>query len=117
MRFIGFAKTLARYWRMTQDRRTPAAVRWLIYGGIAFTLIPDDWLPDWIPGLGLIDDAAVLPSVIAVSMLLIPEEVRREHDAKERMELAEGKIDGQVQAHQAALEDRQHKFERAASMA
>src|SRR5436190_5436679 len=83
MRFIGFAKTLARYWRMTRDRRTPAAVRWLIYGGIAFTLIPDDWLPRPLSELGLIDDAAVLPSVIALSLLLIPKEVKDEYDAKE----------------------------------
>ncbi len=65
---------------MAHDPRTPAAVRYIIYGGIAFTLIPDDWLPEWIPGLGLLDEAAVLPGVIAASMLMIPQEVKDDAD-------------------------------------
>lgn len=67
---------------MAHDPRTPVAVRYLVYGGIAFTLIPDDWLPDWFPGLGLVDEAAVLPGVVAVSMMLIPQEVKEDHDAE-----------------------------------
>lgn len=65
---------------MAHDPRTPSAVRYLIYGGIAFSLVPDDWLPDWIPGLGLVDEAAVIPGVIAASMLLIPQEVKDDTD-------------------------------------
>lgn len=107
MRFLGYAKTLSRYWRMTQDPRTPAIVRWMIYGGIAFTLIPDDWLPDWIPGLGLMDDAAIIPSVVAFSMLLVPDEVKREYNAQEKRELAQNHAEGQMQAEKAELEARQ----------
>lgn len=107
MRFLGYAKTLSRYWRMTQDPRTPSIVRWMIYGGIAFTLIPDDWLPDWIPGMGLMDDAAIIPSVIAFSMLLVPDEVKRDHNAREVRELAQNKAEGQMQAEKAELEARQ----------
>jgi uncharacterized membrane protein YkvA (DUF1232 family) len=80
MRWFSMVRTVHRYWRMAHDPRTPAAVRYLIYGGIAFTLIPDDWLPDWIPGLGLVDEAAVIPGVIAASMLLIPQEVKDDAD-------------------------------------
>jgi uncharacterized membrane protein YkvA (DUF1232 family) len=109
MRFLTYAKTLSRYWRMTQDRRTPAAVRWLIYGGIAVTLIPDDWLPDWMPGLGLLDDAAIIPSVIALSLLLVPEEVKRDYDAREERELAENKAEALVQRRQEDF----HPYERA----
>lgn len=65
---------------MANDPRTPKAVKWLIYGGIAYTLSPVDLIPDWIPGLGLVDDAAVLPGIIAVSMLLIPKSVKDDHD-------------------------------------
>lgn len=109
MRFLTYAKTLSRYWRMTQDPRTPAVVRWLIYGGIAITVIPDDWLPDWMPGLGLLDDAAIIPSVIALSLLLVPDEVKREYDAQERRELAEGKAESMVQRRQEDF----HPYERA----
>jgi uncharacterized membrane protein YkvA (DUF1232 family) len=82
MRFISIARTMARYWKMAHDPRTPSAVKYLIYGGIAYTLSPIDLLPDWIPGLGLIDDAAVLPSVIALSMILIPRTVKAQHDSR-----------------------------------
>ena len=71
-------RTIRRYWKMAHDPRTPKAVRYIIYGGVAFSLVPDDWLPDWIPGLGLIDEAAVIPGVIAASMLLIPQEVKND---------------------------------------
>lgn len=82
MKFISVARTLLRYWRMANDPRTPPFVKWIIYGGIAYSVSPVDLIPDWIPGLGLIDDAAVLPGVIAVAMLLIPQEVKESHDAK-----------------------------------
>lgn len=81
MKRIGAFRTLLRYWRMTRDPRTPNAVRYLIVGGIVYTLIPDRLKPQWLPGLGLLDDAAVLPSVIAMSMLMIPQEVKDAHDA------------------------------------
>ena len=71
---------------MAHDPRTPAAVRYIIYGGIAFTLIPDDWLPDWIPGLGLVDEAAVIPGIVAASMLLIPKEVKEESEREDALD-------------------------------
>ena len=98
MRFIMILKTLARYWRMAKDPRTPDIVRYLIYGGIAYTLSPVDLLPDFVPGLGLLDDAAVLPSVIALAMLLIPKEVKESHDAKEEMEIKDQKVEGAIQS-------------------
>jgi uncharacterized membrane protein YkvA (DUF1232 family) len=82
LKFISVGRTLIRYWKMAHDPRTPAIVRYLIYGGIAYSIAPVDLIPDWIPGLGLIDDAAVLPGVISVAMLMIPQEVKEGHDAK-----------------------------------
>lgn len=91
-------RTLHRYWKMTQDPRTPAIVRWLIYGGIAFTVTPESvkekLLPDWIPGLGLLDDAAVVPSVVAASMLLIPKEVKEAHEEHAERALEEKRYEG-----------------------
>lgn len=90
MRWFSMVRTVQRYWKMAHDPRTPSVVRYLIYGGIAFTAIPDDWLPDWLPGLGLVDDAAVIPGVIAASMLLIPQEVKDDAD-REMEKGVEGK--------------------------
>ncbi len=73
-------RTVQRYWKMAHDPRTPAAVRYLIYGGIAFTAMPKRYLPEWVQDLGVLDDAAVLPGVIAISMMMIPQEVRDDAD-------------------------------------
>ncbi len=94
MRWISLVRTVHRYWRMAHDPRTPAAVRYLVYGGIAFTLIPDEWLPDWVPGLGLVDEAAIIPGVIAVSMMLIPQEVKDDHDAEAEVGIERKKESG-----------------------
>ncbi|CAN5353374.1 hypothetical protein BH11ARM1_BH11ARM1_00170 [soil metagenome] len=80
---------------MAHDPRTPKAVKYLIYGGIVYTISPIDLLPDWIPGLGLIDDAAVVPSIIALAMVMIPKEVKQDADAKEEIEIAESQKTGQ----------------------
>ena len=82
MKHISVLRTLIRYWQMAHDPRTPKIVRYMIYGGIAYTISPIDLLPDAIPGLGLVDDAAVLPGIIALSMMLIPKEVKEAHDTK-----------------------------------
>jgi uncharacterized membrane protein YkvA (DUF1232 family) len=87
MKLFGMARTLMRYWKMAHDPRTPKIVRFLIYGGIAYTLMPVDLLPDAIPVLGLIDDAAVLPGVIALSMIMVPKAVKQGHDRKEETEI------------------------------
>jgi uncharacterized membrane protein YkvA (DUF1232 family) len=112
MRFFTVAKTLARYWRMAQDPRTPPIVRYLIYGGLIYTLSPIDLLPDWFPILGLLDDAAVLPAVIALAMQMIPREVKESHDVKEHKELAEKKFSGQIKALDAQQKKEEHDIEK-----
>jgi uncharacterized membrane protein YkvA (DUF1232 family) len=94
MKFLGIARTLIRYWHMAHDPRTPKAVRYMIYGGLAYTLAPIDLLPDWIPGVGLLDDAAVLPSIIALSMIMIPQNVKDQHEAKEERGIAKKQAEG-----------------------
>jgi uncharacterized membrane protein YkvA (DUF1232 family) len=66
----------------------------MIYGGLAYTLAPIDLLPDWIPGVGLLDDAAVLPSIIALSMIMIPQNVKDQHEAKEERGIAKKQAEG-----------------------
>jgi uncharacterized membrane protein YkvA (DUF1232 family) len=82
MKWLSIGRTFVRYWNMAQDPRTPTIVRLMIYGGIAYTLMPVDLIPDWIPGIGLLDDAAVLPSLIALAMLMTPKAVKADHSSK-----------------------------------
>src|SRR4051794_26591489 len=105
MNLIVIAKTMMRYWRMAQDPRTPAVVRGLVYLGIAATIAPKKLRPKNVPGLGLIDEAALVPSIIALAMLLIPKQVKEEYDRKEKQEIEENKAEGaeaSAEAEQAA---------------
>jgi uncharacterized membrane protein YkvA (DUF1232 family) len=101
MNLVIFAKTMMRYWRMTQDPRTPPVVRGLIYAGIAATVAPKKILPKNVPVLGLIDEKALVPSIIALAMVLIPKRVKEEYDRKEKREIKENKVEGAMQSAQA----------------
>ncbi len=101
IKLLPIIKTLRRYWRMTQDPRTPPVVRGLIWLGIAATIAPKKVLPKNVPGLGLIDDAALVPSIIALAMVLIPKEVKEKYDRMEKREIKTAKVEGAVQANVA----------------
>jgi uncharacterized membrane protein YkvA (DUF1232 family) len=113
MKFIGIARTLIRYWQMAHDPRTPKAVRYMIYAGLAYSLSPIDLLPDWIPGVGLLDDAAVLPGIIALSMMMIPQQVKEQHEAKSEKGIAEKQAEGL----EARQEDKEKALDAQASRA
>jgi uncharacterized membrane protein YkvA (DUF1232 family) len=94
-------RTLRRYWRMSQDPRTPPVVRGLIYAGIAATIAPKKLLPKNVPGLGLMDEKALAPAVIALAMVLIPKKVRKQYDRQEQRDIAEQKSEGAQEATEA----------------
>ncbi len=78
-----------RYWRMAHDPRTPAAARVVLYGGILYAFSPIDLIPDWIPILGQLDDAVVLPVILATAAALIPKEVRDSENRRLEREVDE----------------------------
>jgi uncharacterized membrane protein YkvA (DUF1232 family) len=47
------------------DRDTPAHVKALLLGAIAYFVVPTDMVPDFLAGLGYTDDASVLLGAIA----------------------------------------------------
>ena len=56
------------------DRSTPATVRAVLLGALAYFVMPVDLIPDFIAGLGFTDDATVLMAAFsAVRKYLTPE--------------------------------------------
>ncbi len=64
------------------DTRTPRLVRILCMVVLAYALSPIDLIPDFIPVVGLLDDALLIPLGVVFVLKLIPVEVRR--DAADR---------------------------------
>lgn len=56
------------------DRSTPTYVRAVLFGALAYFVMPADLIPDFIAGLGFTDDATVLMGAFAaVRKHLMPE--------------------------------------------
>jgi uncharacterized membrane protein YkvA (DUF1232 family) len=65
-RHIPFAEDLLSAWYCAADRQTPAYVRAVLTGALAYFVIPADLIPDVIAGLGFTDDATVLLAALQV---------------------------------------------------
>jgi len=62
-------------WLAMKDPRTPFRARLVIAVTVAYALSPIDFIPDFIPVLGYLDDLIILPGLIVLAIRLIPKEV------------------------------------------
>jgi uncharacterized membrane protein YkvA (DUF1232 family) len=68
------------------DLQTPAGVKALLLGAVAYFVSPIDLCPDILPLLGFTDDAAVIAAVIAlVRRHLLPDHYDKARDALRRI--------------------------------
>lgn len=63
---IPFSEDLAAAWYCYRDPKTPARVKGVLAGALAYFVIPTDALPDMIVGLGFTDDATVLAMTVGM---------------------------------------------------
>ena len=68
-------------WLAARDPRTPWAARIVGLMVAAYALSPIDLVPDFVPVLGLIDDAIVVPAGLWLFRRLIPPGLLAEHRA------------------------------------
>ncbi|WP_313535545.1 YkvA family protein [Sphingomonas sp.] len=68
-------------WLAIRDPRTPLAARIVGILVAAYALSPIDLIPDFIPVLGLVDDALLIPLGVWLFERLIPAEQFAEHRA------------------------------------
>ena len=62
---IPFAEDLVAAWFCARDPATPAYVRAVLFGAIAYFLMPMDLVADYLVGIGFTDDAAVIAMVLS----------------------------------------------------
>ncbi len=70
-------KALLLYYAV-RSPATPAWARRVIYGALAYLVLPLDALPDFIPGVGYTDDLSVLAAALAAVAYYITPEVKQQ---------------------------------------
>ena len=65
--------------RLVKDSRVPAGPKLLLVGIFGYLVLPTDLVPDFLPGLGQLDDLAVIVGGLKLFLRLCPPEVVREH--------------------------------------
>lgn len=69
-------------WLAARDPRTPLLAKLVGLAVAAYALSPIDLIPDFIPVLGLVDDALLIPAGIWLFERLVPAAQLAEHRAK-----------------------------------
>ena len=65
-----------------KDSRTPAAIKAAFLIGLLYCISPIDIIPDAVPVLGMVDDAAVLPAAVFGLIRFLPPQVRADAQVK-----------------------------------
>jgi uncharacterized membrane protein YkvA (DUF1232 family) len=68
-------------WLAARDPRVPWTARALALLIAAYALSPIDLIPDFIPVIGLLDDAILIPAGLWLVARLVPDELLAEHRA------------------------------------
>jgi hypothetical protein len=65
--------------RLAADPRVPRRARWLLIGLAIYIVSPIDPIPDFLPGIGHLDEVILVPVILARIRRMIPPEVWAEH--------------------------------------
>jgi len=85
---IDFAREAVAAWYCARDPATPARVKAILIGALAYFILPTDVIPDVLIGLGFTDDAAVFWAAWQAVSSHITEDHRQQADiALERRDI------------------------------
>lgn len=70
-----FKLELKTYKFVMQDSRTPKIAKWLLGLAIAYALSPVDFIPDFIPVIGHLDDAVIVHLLVVLALKMTPREI------------------------------------------
>ena len=75
-------RQLGTVWAAVRHPRTPVPAKVLLIVAFLYAVSPLDLVPDWVPGLGWLDDLVIVPLLYALAWRLIPADVAAELRAR-----------------------------------
>ncbi len=78
---IPFSDDVTASFYCAMDGKSPAFVKAVLFGALAYFIMPADVIPDFIAGLGFTDDA----SVLIAAMATVKRHINEEHRQKARI--------------------------------
>ncbi|OGO05591.1 MAG: hypothetical protein A2Y60_02795 [Chloroflexi bacterium RBG_13_54_9] len=75
----GIAKNLRLFWRLMKDNRVPLTLKMIVPGTLLYLILPADLVPDLLPGLGHLDDIAILLLGFVLFLQLCPKPIVQQH--------------------------------------
>lgn len=76
---VDLVRLPGRLRRVAADPRTPRRARWWLIGLTIYVASPIDPIPDFLPGIGHLDEIVVVPLVLRHIRRMIPPDVWAEH--------------------------------------
>ena len=77
--FLKFKSELQLYRNILADSRTPRLTKVLLGLAVAYAVTPVDLIPDFVPVLGHLDDAIIIPVLVFLALKTIPKSLLEEH--------------------------------------
>ncbi len=77
-----FARKVKRelkvYQLLLKDRRTPRPAKFVLGLAVGYAMLPFDLIPDFLPVIGHLDDLIIVPSLVFLSLKMVPPELVEE---------------------------------------
>jgi uncharacterized membrane protein YkvA (DUF1232 family) len=68
-------------WRLVRDPRTPLRAKLILGASVLFVVSPINWIPNFVPVLGQLEDVALLSLAMELFLRNVPEYLKAEHRA------------------------------------
>ena len=68
-------RELQVYQLVLKDPRTPKLAKAVLGLAVGYALLPFDFIPDFLPVIGHLDDVIIIPALVSIALKMIPQEI------------------------------------------